>query len=148
MSRKILLALLIVLSIIGIADSVYLAGSAATDTPLVCDINGLGGCNEVAQSPYSKVFGIPLADFGLAFYSILLVLTVLYSRKDGEGLTNSLKAISIIGALLSIYFVFVQFFVIKALCVYCLVSALVSWIFLGIVLHLTRSTKSKDPVVA
>jgi uncharacterized membrane protein len=130
MNRRLLVALLIALSLIGIADAWYLAESAATDTALVCDIGGsLNGCNVVAQSPYSKVFGIPLADFGVAFYAVFLLLTLAAAFLQPRKLHyHGIAILSILSALMSICFLFIQFFLIQALCIYCILSAAITFL--------------------
>lgn len=57
---------LFILSLVGFFDSLYLSWGALTGSPLICGI--LEGCNVVAQSSYSWVFGIPLAMYGVAYY--------------------------------------------------------------------------------
>ena len=131
MSRNLLFAALIALTLIGLGDSWYLASSASTETPLVCDIGaGLDGCNQVAESPYSKFLGIPLADFGLLFYGITLLATLLAWKFNGTWSRRLLLSVAFVGAAASVYFVTLQIFVIKAYCIYCLISAVVSWIIL------------------
>ncbi len=142
MSKNVLLAILVALALIGLVDSWYLAQSAATNTALVCDIDGLDGCNTVANSPYSRVFGVPLADFGLAFYGILLLASVAGFRLSSRRFFRGLLALAIVGALLSVYFVYVQFMLIEAVCIYCLVSAATSWLSLGVATILYRRQPS------
>lgn len=146
MPRNVLLAILIVLALLGLADSWYLAQSAATDTSLVCDIDGLDGCNTVAQSPYSRVAGIPLADFGLLFYGALLLGAVALLRFPGRRAKLSIVVLTALGALLSAYFVYVQLALIQAVCIYCIASAIISWLSLPTALALPRA-KDPTPVV-
>ena len=74
MNRSLLIGLLMALSLVGIADAVYLSLHVAAGTPLVCDIGaGLDGCNTVANSPYSLFLGIPLAYYGLVFYAVFYI---------------------------------------------------------------------------
>ncbi|MCS7205598.1 MAG: thioredoxin domain-containing protein [Leptospiraceae bacterium] len=39
-----------------------------------CSIEGVDGCKELGESEYSKIFGIPIAYFGIIFYSFLAFL--------------------------------------------------------------------------
>jgi hypothetical protein len=48
---------MLALTLIGIADAVYVAHGNYTGAPLWCPI--LDGCNTVINSPYSRVFGVP-----------------------------------------------------------------------------------------
>lgn len=132
MNRSLLLALLIVLSLLGLADSWYLFQSAITDTALTCDIgSGLDGCNIVAQSPYSHLFGIPLGLYGVGFYVLVFVLAAVIAILPQRLFYRLLHLLALAGVLASIVFVFIQFALIKAVCIYCLVSAgitLLSWV--------------------
>jgi uncharacterized membrane protein len=124
MNRRLLILSVLVLSFIGIADSWYLYQSAMTDTALYCDIGAaLDGCNIVAQSAYSKLFGIPLALYGVMFFAALFVLGALLLSLNKPILYRALYLLSIIGSLASLVFLYIQFFLIKALCIYCIASA-------------------------
>ena len=77
--KKIFFLILIVLgSIIGLFDVGYLSmlewqGKNSS----ACDLGGLN-CNAVLTSQYSKLFNIPLAYWGLAYYLVLFILIVVY----------------------------------------------------------------------
>ncbi len=122
--------LILFLAFCGLADSAYVAQHEATNTPLICNIGSLTGCNVVAQSPYSKLFGIPLAEYGILFYALLFVLAALELAVYDRLLRRVLQAGALFGIVASIYFVFLQVFVIGALCVYCLGSAVIMLLIL------------------
>lgn len=126
MHRHLLAACLLVLSFLGLADSWYLANAAITKTALVCNISGLEGCNVVAQSAYSHIFGIPLGIYGVVFYIILFILGGLLYLAPKRFIYFIITFLGTIGLIASIIFMVLQFFVIKALCVYCLGSAVIS----------------------
>lgn len=117
---------ILVLAFLGLSDSVYLARQQATGTPLQCNIENLSGCNIVAQSPYSKFLGIPLAEYGVLFYTIMFILAALELIVFDQLLRRVLQGLAGIGLAASIGFTLLQIFIIQALCVYCLASALVS----------------------
>ncbi len=128
MSQKVLIALLIILSVLGFVDSFYLAEKAATNSPLFCNIGAwFDGCNTVAQSPYSKFFGIPLAYFGVVFYALMILTTSLIVWRSKRLFFKALIIFAGIGAVLSLVFLFIQFFLIKALCIYCIASAIIAF---------------------
>lgn len=121
--------LILILAFCGLADSVYLAQHEVSGTPLLCNIDSsavLSGCNVVASSPYSHLFGIPLAEYGVLFYGILFLLAALELAIFHRRVRRALQFISLIGVLISFYFILIQVFVIKALCIYCLASALIT----------------------
>jgi uncharacterized membrane protein len=138
MARATLLSVILALSLIGLADSWYLAESAVTDTPLVCGPGTLEGCNAVAQSPYSKLFGIPLGVYGIIFYGLIMMLSLVARTVTTRTVGKALLLVSGAGALASVAFLYIQFFLIKALCIYCLVSALVSFIIFGLAVYFFR----------
>lgn len=128
MSLSLYNALLVILILIGLADAAYLSDIAFTGASLVCNIAGLDGCNVVAQSAYSRVFGLPLASYGVVFYGGFLLL-YLYNQVRPHRREFLLMALmGLIGAVFSTYFLYVQIFLIKALCVYCVGSAVVSYL--------------------
>lgn len=148
MTRNALIALLIALALVGLVDSLYLASHAATDSNLFCEIGaGLDGCNTVAQSPYSQFFGIPLAYLGVAFYALLLLAALAALWKHHRHIHRALLAIAFLGAAFSIVFLYIQFALIKALCIYCLVSAVVAFASFAAALWLDLRHKNLPVVV-
>ncbi len=129
----------------GMADSAYLTQHELSGTPLLCNIGNLSGCNVVASSQYSHIFGIPLAEFGILFYSVIFVLAALEIVLFDQLLRRALQALSFIGLLSSIYFTFVQIFLIGAFCVYCFASALTTlliFIFASLLEPIRRRAQS------
>ncbi len=119
---KILLGLFLLFAVSGIFDSIYLTLTYYTNTALTCGI--LDGCNIVAQSEYSSIFGIRLSVFGIFYYTLLtlfaIILFFVYVRRI---LLQFLIVLTSIGFISSIYFTYLQLFVINAVCIYCLWSA-------------------------
>lgn len=124
--KRIGVVFILVFAFLGIADSAYLAQHEANGTPLICNIQSLSGCNTVASSQYSRFFGIPLAQYGVLFYSILFVLSALELIIFNRLLRRILQGISLVGIIASLYFTFVQIFIIGAFCIYCLASAIIA----------------------
>ncbi|KKS25085.1 MAG: Vitamin K epoxide reductase [Candidatus Jorgensenbacteria bacterium GW2011_GWF2_41_8] len=67
---------LIAVSLIGLADSSYLAAKHYLGSPINCSI--FNGCEVVTTSPYSVILGVPVALFGVLYYFSFLLLTILY----------------------------------------------------------------------
>ena len=127
MNRLTLTVLLLLLAFFGIADAWYLTQSALTDTALSCNFgSALDGCNIVAQSAYSHLFGLPLALYGVAFYAGTFVLAAALLILPLRLLYRLNYLFGMVGILASIVFLAIQFFLIKALCVYCLASAVIA----------------------
>jgi uncharacterized membrane protein len=113
---------IVVLASIGALYSGYLAYARLIDSSITCGI--VEGCNVVASSPYSELFGvIPLSYLGFIFYVDILLLGILLFKNDRPSLYFTLLAFTSAGFLSSLYFIYLQAAVIKAYCIYCLMSA-------------------------
>lgn len=124
------IALILILAFFGLADSIYLTESKLSGTPLQCGVTALSGCNIVAQSEYSDIFGIPLSEFGILFYSVVFILVALELVMPNRLLRRAIQGISLVGVLSSLYFMFLQLFVINAICIYCSISAVITLLIL------------------
>lgn len=124
----------LIFSFLGIADSAYLAEHTGSNPPPSCSINGVfDGCRIVAESAYSHLFGIPLGVYGVVFYGTIFILAALALVTVSVYATHLLRMLAIIGALASAVFIYIQIFLIGALCLYCVTSAVISFIILVIV---------------
>lgn len=109
-----------VVALIGLGDAIYLTIHHLTGEMVPC--NATGGCETVLTSSYSEIGGIPLATFGAVAYFTTFSLAILAAF--GHRKMWLLFGIQVtLMALASSYFVYLQAFVIKAFCQYCLVSA-------------------------
>src|SRR5262245_19818458 len=59
---------MLALALIGIAAALYVAHGNYTGQSLWCPI--LDGCNAVVNSPYSRVFGVPMSYFGFIYFFV------------------------------------------------------------------------------
>lgn len=109
---------MLVLSVVGIAISSYLAYAKLTSNPLICA--GNQGCNTVQNSEYSTILGIPLGIFGMAYYFILF--TLIYTDSEIIKKYKSISLWIIWGILFSSYLTYLEAFVIEAYCIWCLGS--------------------------
>jgi len=148
--QRIGVVLILIFAFFGLADSIYLTQHELSGTPLLCNIQNLSGCNVVAASQYSHIFGIPLAEFGILFYAVIFILAALELVLFDQLLRRTLQGISLIGLLSSLYFTFIQIFIIDAFCIYCLASALITlgiFVFATLIEPLKRPLRP-EPVVA
>ncbi len=115
--------ILIAITFIGLADTMYLSYFAYLNAVPGCAI---GGCEVVLTSAYSKFFGVPLAYIGLVYYVYMLALAILLTMDEhSKTLARAALAYSAVGVLFSIYFEFyIQGTLIGAYCMYCAISAL------------------------
>lgn len=122
-----------VLSLLGIADALYLTIEHVTGQTVQCTI--LSGCSEVLSSPYAVVAGIPLAAVGAAAYFTVFSLAILALfgyRIAGTILTPFVIAMFFV----SVWLFYLQAFVIREFCQYCLLSAAITTCLLVLVLSL------------
>jgi uncharacterized membrane protein len=77
------------------------------------------GCEEVALSEYARVGGVPVAVFGVLLSIVLLGLALAWWRTNIYGLLLAHYALSLVGVIFDAYFLYLQVFVIRAVCVWC-----------------------------
>jgi uncharacterized membrane protein len=120
---------MLILTIIGIADAAYVAHGNYAGAQLWCPI--LDGCNTVINSPYSRVFGMPMSYFGFVYYLFMFGLA---ARLAYEPAARSVRfrvvLYAALGAVSSAYFIYLQLGLIAAICTYCLISAVISFLLL------------------
>jgi uncharacterized membrane protein len=120
---------MLVLALIGIADAFYVARASYTGQALWCPI--VEGCNAVAQSPYARIFGVPLPYFGLAFYVYMFGAAALLAFDPfSRGLRLGVVLYTALGVSYSIYGMYLQLALIHAVCIYCLISAVITVVLL------------------
>ncbi len=130
MHKRWAVGLILVLAFCGIALSAYLSSSERSGNALICSIESLSDCNAVITSEYSKVLGVPLADFGILFYTILFVIAAFELILFNPALRRVLQLFAVAGIAVSIWSVYIQQFVINARCIYCLSSAVLTVLIL------------------
>lgn len=126
----ILYAAAAVVSLVGLADAIYLAVEHVAGRSVKCTI--VSGCSEVLSSQYATVGGIPLALVGaIAYFAVFSLATLAAFGYKGAG-----KLLTFVVGLMfitSLWLVYLQAFVIKAFCQFCLLSALVTFVLTGLV---------------
>jgi uncharacterized membrane protein len=111
-----------VLSLIGLADSIYLTIHHYTARSVPCSI--VEGCEKVLTSQYATFWGIPIAIFGAISYLFALIWSVLASFGKTLFWYVFLFQTSLMAAY-SVWLVYLQWFVIESFCQFCLLSAFV-----------------------
>lgn len=143
--KRTIVFVILVLAFCGLADSMYLAQHEASGTPLICNAQGLSECNTVVSSQYSRVFGIPLAEYGVFFYAVLFVIVAVELVFVNTFLRRVIQGLALVALATSLYSTFTQVFLIEALCIYCLASAIISTL---IFILATRIEPLKRPSLA
>lgn len=114
--------LIALIALVGLAVTTYLTANALAHTEVGCSVSG---CNTVLGSKWSKFFGIPVSAFGMATYSIIMLgaLHATQAPIDDMRARRIVTGVAGVGVLASIYLSAIEFFVIKAVCQYCVTSA-------------------------
>ncbi len=124
MDHKMLNRIIFVLAMTGMLIAGYVFYTYVTDSPIVC-INR--GCDLVKKSPYANMFGLPVPTFGLIGYFVIISLSFLYTT--GVSWANKIPLIrfliSLGGFLFVAYLSFLEAFVIKGWCMWCVFSAII-----------------------
>lgn len=116
----------IILAVIGLLDSIYLTYvKLDRSTPAFCAPGG--GCDVVNTSPYSEIFGIPIAVLGAGAYLLFMAALLIEIRIVSLRYTALLIqfGVALIGFLYSVYLTYLELAVIHAICPYCVISAVV-----------------------
>ena len=113
--------ILAVLDVVGLAIASYLSIVELQGGVPVCGPAGspLAGCETVALSSYSRIGGVPVAVYGVGLSLVLLTLALTWWRTNLYVLLLAHYGLSLAGVLFEIYFLYLQVFVIHAVCVWC-----------------------------
>lgn len=79
-------------------------------------------CGAVLSSAYSTVFGVPLELLAMGYFIVnlgLVYVVAFGSERASEATLELLFGWRFIGVILVPYLVFVEFFVVRAICIYC-----------------------------
>lgn len=91
-------------------------------------------CYAVQTSQYENTFGIKNAYIGLLSFSIMAILTFMHIKKPSRYKRKMIYTGIILGTLFAFYFLYLQFFVLDALCKYCMMIDIGMLINLGIII--------------
>jgi uncharacterized membrane protein len=114
--------LIYIFASIGVLDTIYLMYHSITKTEVYCLFFPKRWCHTVQHSKYSKTFGVPNGYWGFLMYGLVLLLFSLFLA----GMIPLWPAQVIVGVgfLFSLYFLYIQAFVLRAFCTWCVLSAI------------------------
>jgi len=121
---KILVTALLAISFLGFLDASYLALKHFQGIAPNCSV--LEGCAQVTLSKFAVVAGVPIALMGALYYLAIFLLMIAYTETKNSTILKFVRYFTILGFLASGYFVYLQLFVIKYICIYCMGSATTS----------------------
>jgi len=130
-----------IVSLIGLGDAIFLTIQDITGESLRCTI--ISGCSEVLSSKYAHVGPMPLATIGAFAYFVFFSLAILAAF--GYGFVRPLLLILVSFMFLAtLWLLYLQAFVIRHFCQYCLLSAAVTTILTVLVLMGSRLNPRKN----
>lgn len=130
--------LIAAIALFGILDTIYLTlVEWGVIKEALCPTTGFIDCNAVLNSPYAKVFGIPLSVFGFFAYVGMAALALgplLINPQEQKALRSKMEQLTWLalfaGATAMLFFsgylLYLMVFAIGKLCIYCLFSTVFS----------------------
>jgi len=115
------------LVLLGLGVAMYLAYVKVNQVEAVC--GPVGECNVVQSSDYAVMLGLPVAVWGVLNYLAIGVLWIGQQQLPGRWANLSLLGLlglTLFGTLFSIYLTCLELFVIRAICAWCLSSAVIT----------------------
>jgi uncharacterized membrane protein len=133
-----LAAAFLIASFVGFSDATYLAAAHYLGRPVECSV--FTDCEKVTKSPYAVFAGLPLGVWGAAYYLSIFLLMVGYLDTRDPRPARIAAGLTPFGFLASVWFVYLQLFVIEAVCPYCMLSAALSGLLfvLGLIVWFRR----------
>jgi uncharacterized membrane protein len=116
-----------ILAVIGLGVAGYLAYVETQMASAIC--GPIGDCNAVQSSFYARLFGLlPIGVLGLIDYALILVAWIVQRLRNdrwGNYAPIAILGMSLLGTAFSIYLTYLEVFVIEAVCLWCLSSAVI-----------------------
>lgn len=130
-TRAILYSICALLAVAGLADATYLTASHLSGETVTCLASTR--CSEVLTSKYATIAGVPLALLGaLGYFSIFTAATIAaFGTEQARRVLTIMIGVMFAGTLWLLY---LQAFVIKAYCDYCLLSAAITFALAGVII--------------
>ncbi|HWD96838.1 MAG TPA: vitamin K epoxide reductase family protein [Acidimicrobiales bacterium] len=109
-----------VLSLIGLALSIYLTITHFQPQALVCSGTGFIDCAKVTTSAQSEILGIPVAILGLANYTLMTALNSPWAwRARSRWVHVARFALGIISICFVLWLLYAELIIIGNICLYC-----------------------------
>jgi uncharacterized membrane protein len=134
--RTILYAVAGIVSLAGLADATYLTVQALTGETLGC--GGSPDCFRVLGSSYARVGGVPVALVGTAAYFSAFAFATFAAFGYVRARTFLIPTVGAM-FLATLWFLYVQAFLLHAYCRYCLFSAAITFLLTGLVIAVPSS---------
>ena len=130
--KKPTLWFLLLFSFAGFLSSGYLTAEHYLGELPGCSI--VGDCGLVATSKYAQIGPVPLALVGVGYFLMLLFFFLAYVDTKRSIFLNLIFVLTSCGFFVALALLWLQFFIIGAICLYCLISDISSIIIFLILL--------------
>ena len=136
--RTILYIVVAIVAVAGLADATYLSVQALTGETLSC--GGSPDCFRVLGSSYAKVGGVPVALLGAFAYFCVFAFATFAAFGYARARTFLIPTIGAM-FLATLWFLYVQAFLLHAYCRYCLLSAAITFLIAGLLIAVPPSRR-------
>ena len=117
------------LAVIGLAIGSYLLAVRILGEAPAC--GPVRGCDTVAASEFATLFGLPVALYGVGFSVVLAGSCLTWWRRGKRRALYAAYGLGLAGIIAVAYLTYLELFVIKAICVWCVtyaVTIVVGWV--------------------
>ncbi|HVZ11391.1 MAG TPA: vitamin K epoxide reductase family protein [Candidatus Paceibacterota bacterium] len=128
-----------IVALIGFADAFYLTLTHYQNKIPPCTV---GGCETVLTSPYATIGSVPISLVGVLYYAAVLGCLMLFFQFGAQKWLRMWRGASTIAFLVTLVLVSLQLFVIHAICLYCMASAIVATTLFVLSLYATKVPKT------
>jgi uncharacterized membrane protein len=144
MNRNYLVWAMIVLALVGLIDSAYLA-YLSLSPPTSCPVGefSIFSCNEVIYSQYAHVYGISVAMLGLGWFILALGL-ILVAWRNARFIYGVLVW-SVLGAVGVAGFVYTEIFLLGSICLLCTIAHVMGLAILALSVAYIRAPGRQAP---
>lgn len=129
-------------ALLGLAIATYLLFLSTTGQTAYGCGEGEAGCNAVLASRWSKLLGYPVSIPAIAAYTLILAVSLHAGpRTQQQQRDNAWRLLGFLGlaaGLSALWFIAVQLFILKGLCLYCMSAHACSLVIAGITLTRSR----------
>lgn len=129
--RTILYTVIAIVALAGLADATYLSVQALTGETLSC--GGSPDCFRVLGSSYAKIGRVPVAMLGAFAYFCVFTFAIFAAFGYARARTFLIPTIAAM-FLATLWFLYVQAFLLHAYCRYCLLSAAMTFLLTGLLI--------------
>lgn len=140
----------LLLCLVGLGVSGYLtAAHYVSSDILVCSSSGAVNCEKVTSSAASKLAGVPVADLGVAFFAVMLVLCLPAMWRSGRREVHLVRTAAVTGGVIfCLYLVYSELFRVHAICIWCTVVHAVTFLLFLLVLAASGGWTTREEPVA